>query len=87
LNYDTVGLADELQVERIKRYEEQIVEGIGQGNLVHAFAAFDEFLNGDFYPHPTYFFNITGSGEYFNLLNPVYPPNPYPNFLTLQSIF
>jgi len=80
-----LGLADEIQVERIKQYEEQIVEGIAQGEFRKAFAAFDEFMNGDFYPHPTYFFNITGSNNYFNFLNPTYPPNPFSTFLNLPS--
>jgi len=80
-----IGLADELQVARIKKYEEAIIEGIAQGELRKAFLAFDEFLNGDFYPYPTYFFNITGSNEYFNLLNPIYPPNPYGEFLNLEA--
>jgi vitellogenic carboxypeptidase-like protein len=43
------------------------------------------FLNGDFYPYPTYFENITGTNNYFNFLDPVYPPNPYPTFLNLTS--
>jgi len=80
-----IGLADERQAEVIGAYQQQIIEGIGQGDLIHAFRAFDELMNGDFYPHPTYFFNITGTNNYFNFLNPNYPANPYPQFLNLPS--
>ena len=29
---------------------------------------FDKLLNGDLIPYPTYFYNITGSTNYFNIL-------------------
>ena len=29
---------------------------------------FDMLLNGDIFPYPTYFYNITGSTNYFNIL-------------------
>ena len=30
---------------------------------------FDMLMNGDLYPYPTYFYNITGSTDYYNILN------------------
>jgi hypothetical protein len=32
------------------------------------FQIFDFLLNGDIYPYPTYFFNVTGSTNYYNIL-------------------
>jgi vitellogenic carboxypeptidase-like protein len=75
------GLADEYQLNVINQYEASFVEYLNAGNLAQAFYVFDEFLNGDFWPYGTYFFNITGTNEYFNFLDPIYPPNNYPAFL------
>ena len=58
------------------------MENIAAQNWQAAFDAFDEMLNGDFYPYPTYFYNITGYSDYFNFLQPVYPPNPFETVLT-----
>jgi vitellogenic carboxypeptidase-like protein len=56
-----LGFADENERETIvNKYEIPIVELIARGDLVGAFRVFDEFLNGDFFPYPTYFYNITG---------------------------
>jgi len=85
-------------------YERRILDFVRQNDTVKAFYVFDELLNGDFYPYPTYFtnvrrfyrpvvtalthtflFQITGSSNYFNLLSPVYPPNPFGDFLNLPS--
>jgi len=54
---------------------------IGQQQWKAAFEVFDELLNGDFFPYPTYFRNITGLTDYFNELSPSYPPNPYPAWI------
>ena len=75
------GLADVNEVEMIFKYEAEMAALIAADQYELAFDIFDEFLNGDFYPYPTYFYNITGSTEYFNFLNPVYPPSYYPQYL------
>ena len=36
--------------------------------LVNLLQVFDTLLNGDLYPYPTYFYNITGTANYFNFL-------------------
>jgi len=81
-----LGLADENQMAVINDYETAMAEGIAAGNWTQAFRPFDEFLNGDFYPYPTYFVNITGNGNYFNFLDFKYPPNPYPQFVDSPSV-
>jgi len=81
-----IGLADERERAVIRSYEGRILEGIASGDYVRAFLAFDEFLNGDFFPYPTYFYNITGNNNYFNFLNPVYPNNPFSDFLNDNAV-
>jgi vitellogenic carboxypeptidase-like protein len=50
----------------VNKYETPIVELLARGDLKGAFHVFDEFLNGDFFPYPTYFFNITGMNNESN---------------------
>merc|ERR1712137_681428 len=66
-------------------YEAAIKQHIVRDNYVQAFKYFDEYLNGDFFPYPTFYENVTGLGSYFNFLDPVYPSNPYDAFLNLES--
>jgi len=68
-----------------RAYEAAIKQNIIRNNYVAAFKYFDEYLNGDFYPYPTFYKNVTGLGSYFNFLDPVYPSNPYDAFLNLES--
>ena len=56
-----------------------------RGDYVTAFKYFDEYLNGDFYPFPTFYKNVTGLDSYFNFLDPVYPSNPYEAYVNLES--
>lgn len=62
------GMADEAERERYKLYETQWNQKMVVGDYVGAFRVFDEMLNGDLYPYPTYYANQTGMGtNYFNL--------------------
>jgi len=81
----SLSLADENQRAVIQNYEKKIVAHINIGQFIPAFRLFDELMNGDFFPYPTYFTNITGTTNYFNFLTPDYPPNPYPQFLNLDT--
>ena len=38
-------------------------------SLFHNIQVFDMLMNGDIYPYPTYFYNITGCTDYYNILN------------------
>eukprot|EP01102_Stenamoeba_stenopodia_P015073 TRINITY_DN5097_c0_g1_i4.p1 TRINITY_DN5097_c0_g1~~TRINITY_DN5097_c0_g1_i4.p1 ORF type:complete len:475 (-),score=126.43 TRINITY_DN5097_c0_g1_i4:44-1405(-) len=79
------GLADESEAEIILGFENKFSQFVQQEDYVSAFEVFDQFLNGDFWPYPTYYENITGLDNYFNFQDPAYPPNPYPDFLNLNS--
>lgn len=80
-----LGLANENEREVIADYENKIKTYISQNQLVDAFQLFDELINGDFYTYPTYYYNITGLSNYFNFLDPVYPPNPWQTYINKNS--
>ena len=56
-----------------------------KGDYTDAFYVFDEYLNADFYPYTSYYYNVTGLSSYYNFLTPVYHSNPYIEFLNLES--
>ena len=61
------------------------MNNIQKGDYLKAFEAFDMYINGDFWPYGTYYYNVTGLTSYFNFLDPVYPSNPYDVFLNLPE--
>jgi len=80
-----LGLANENERTVIEDYENRIINFIKQNQLVEAFNVFDELINGDFTTYPTYYYNITGLTNYFNFLDPVYPPNPWEDYINHNS--
>eukprot|EP01097_Dermamoeba_algensis_P000106 TRINITY_DN103_c0_g1_i1.p1 TRINITY_DN103_c0_g1~~TRINITY_DN103_c0_g1_i1.p1 ORF type:complete len:503 (-),score=105.44 TRINITY_DN103_c0_g1_i1:132-1640(-) len=80
------GMASGSEREVIRAYEKQIQKFITLQQWKEAFLVFDELMNGDFYPYGTYFQNITGTGNYFNFLNPVYPDDDFVGFLNLEFV-
>jgi vitellogenic carboxypeptidase-like protein len=80
-----LGMADERESIVIKSYEVKMKYAFEKKEYLKAFHIFDELMNGDFYPYPTYFANITGTSNYFNFINPPYPPNPYGQYLDASS--
>jgi len=63
-----IGTADENQQRRIQEYCDAIVDQIIAEEWYDSFTIWDEFLNGDIYPYPTYYHNISGSNDYDNLM-------------------
>ena len=62
-----IGMADEVEREQFNVYEKEWKQKMEANDYVGAFRVFDEMLNGDFYPYPTYYANRTGMGSnYFN---------------------
>lgn len=62
-----LGMADQIEREQYKTYETLWKQKMDENDHVGAFHIFDEMLNGDFYPYPTYYANTTGMGSnYFN---------------------
>lgn len=90
----TQGLADQIfalsmfdynQREQGRAYEALMEMHIVKEEYTEAFEVFDEYLNGDFFPYSTFYTNCTGMTNYYNFVDPSYPPNPWQLFLNLPS--
>lgn len=81
-----LAMADHQERDVIKGYERRITHHIERQEWKLAFEVFDQLMNGDFFPYPTYFTNITGLTDYFNFLSPNYPPNPFSKYLNQPEI-
>ena len=53
------------------------------GQMKQAFDVWDEMLNGDIYPYPNYFHNITGLNDYDNFINSA-TPRPTHHFRSVR---
>ncbi|KAI8515365.1 hypothetical protein Bbelb_061780, partial [Branchiostoma belcheri] len=71
--YNT-GLCDENQATAVGAAVTMLQKQISDKEYTAAFETFDALLNGDVYPYPSYFYNITGGTNYFNYLRTVEPP-------------
>jgi vitellogenic carboxypeptidase-like protein len=63
-----IGLLDEKEAAYFRGQEDQAVAHIKQGQFLDAFHIFDDLMNGDMIPYPTYFKNKTGMTYYMNYL-------------------
>mmetsp|Transcript_3560 Transcript_3560/g.4843 ORF Transcript_3560/g.4843 Transcript_3560/m.4843 type:complete len:231 (-) Transcript_3560:437-1129(-) len=69
-----LGLADGVELATIQDYCDKTVAFIKAGQMADAFKVWDEMINGDIFPYPNYFKNITGLGDYYNYLRQDSPP-------------
>ena len=67
-------------------YEKRIRAFIDLGLFRQAFDEWDMYLNGDFYPYPTFYRNVTGLSSYYNYDTPVYPANPFVAWLEMPEV-
>ena len=63
-----VGLADDIQRAKIQSYTDRAIAYLKAGAMLKSFTVWDEMLNGDVFPYPNYFHNITGSNDYDNFM-------------------
>jgi len=70
-----LGLASDAEVRVVKGYCDRAVNFINSGDMLSAFGVWDEMLNGDVFPYPNYFHNITGSNNYDNFMMTNDPPD------------
>lgn len=62
-----LGMIDYAERDVFYSYQKRIGEHVDAGDPVSAFRVFDEMLNGDLTPYPTYYSNVTGmKTNYFN---------------------
>ena len=83
-----LGLADGPELAKVQDYCDRTVDLIKQNKMADAFKVWDEMLNGDIYPYPNYFHNITGLGDYYNFLRQGYPADQFrfEDFVTRPEI-
>ena len=83
-----IGLANAAQKARIGDYCSKTIQFIKAGDYLSAFNVWDEMLNGDVYPYPNYFHNISGSNDYDNLMNTNAPPDfdYYASYMTRDDV-
>ena len=62
------GLIDLKEKKRVQEYVNQVVYNVTNGHFANAFYSDDEFLGGDLTPYATYFHNITGSNNVYNMM-------------------
>lgn len=63
-----MSLLDTNEASYFSAQTDKAIEYIHQGQYLQAFEVFDFLLNGDLYPYPSYFRNVTGCSNYDNML-------------------
>ena len=83
-----LGLADGPQIDVIDGYTKSIVAEIEAKNYTKAFRLWDEMLNGDLFPYPNYFHNVTDSQDYdnFQRINAPASFGYYASFLNRKDV-
>ncbi|XP_071484214.1 probable serine carboxypeptidase CPVL isoform X1 [Diadema antillarum] len=85
-----------LQTCQIDKKEKKVVDlyttkgamYIAQKQWLKAFQQFDELLNGDLWPYPTFYYNATGSDNYYNYMTSTQPvdTNYYNDYVALPEV-
>jgi vitellogenic carboxypeptidase-like protein len=81
------GLVDENEKAHIDNETAIGVEYMRKKEFYQAFLIFDRLMNGDIYPYPTYFYNVTGVTDYYNILRTTEPEeyNYYLPYIHMNS--
>lgn len=82
-----IGVADTSEKLKFEEYVSLSRHFIEKGDMYNAFTVWDEMINGDIYPYPNYYHNVTGSNDYDNYMNTNSPPclGYYRPFVTSSS--
>ncbi|XP_065897203.1 probable serine carboxypeptidase CPVL [Dysidea avara] len=62
------SLIDSVQAEYVRKQMEAVAAETNAGNYVQAFQIFAEVISGDLLPYPSYFVNVTGCTNLWNIL-------------------
>ncbi|XP_069317923.1 probable serine carboxypeptidase CPVL isoform X1 [Eulemur rufifrons] len=83
-----IGLLDEKQRKYFQKQCNECIEHIKKQNWIQAFEIMDKLLDGDITSNPSYFQNVTGCMNYYNLLQCVEPEDQtyYAKFLSLSEV-
>lgn len=82
------GLVDEMQKAFFDKETATAISYIKNKDFYAAFKIFDMLLNGDLSPYPTFFYNATGSTNYYNILRQEEPAeySYYINYINQAAI-
>lgn len=72
-----IGVADLNEKAKFEEYVTLSRRLIEEGAMYEAFTVWDEMINGDVYPYPNYYHNVTGSNDYDNFMDTNSPPSLY----------
>ena len=64
-----IGVSDLNEKAVFQDYVDRARAFIDAGDMYSSFTVWDEMINGDIYPYPNYFHNISGSNDYDNFMN------------------
>lgn len=64
-----IGVASEGEKIIFQDYVTRTQKAIEVGDMRTAFEVWDEMINGDIYPYPNYYHNVTGSNDYDNFMD------------------
>ncbi|XP_036102788.1 probable serine carboxypeptidase CPVL isoform X2 [Molossus molossus] len=83
-----IGLLDEKQRRHFQKLCDECVKYIKEEKWFQAFEVMDRLLDGDLTKDPSYFYNVTGCSNYYNILQCTEPEdqNYYEKFLSLSEV-
>ncbi|XP_063421347.1 probable serine carboxypeptidase CPVL [Mytilus trossulus] len=84
----SIGLLDEKQRAFFQSQSDKAAAYINDRKFLDAFMIFDTLLNGDITPYPSFFYNVSGTKNYYNFLLTQEPDdfNYYGNYLAQPEI-
>lgn len=84
----SIGLLDEYQRAYFQSMTDKAVAYINDKKFLDAFMIFDQLLNGDITPYPSFFYNVSGTSNYYNFLLTTQPEefNYYGNYLAMPEV-
>ncbi|XP_786169.3 probable serine carboxypeptidase CPVL [Strongylocentrotus purpuratus] len=87
LMYQT-SQVDLKQKKVVDQYTSKGTDYINQGKWLECFEQFDIVLNGDLFPYPTFYYNATGSNNYYNFMMTTLPAdtNYYNDYLAFPEV-
>jgi vitellogenic carboxypeptidase-like protein len=72
-----IGVADLNEKAKFEEYVTLARHYIEEGEYYDSFTVWDEMINGDVYPYPNYYHNVTGSNDYDNFMDTNSPSSLY----------
>lgn len=64
-----IGVSNLKEKEKFTEYVTLSQKAIAAGDMYDAFTIWDQMINGDIYPYPNYYHNVTGSNDYDNFMD------------------